>query len=106
MRAPTCAPWNRARNAPYAPDRARFVPTLYSGRQKMFSRREALTATLKLAGAVAGQALVGGARAEAGRDRNARVPYGSCVRPEALETEVDYRAAFLTHCQQITPEGG
>ena len=23
-----------------------------------------------------------------------------------LATEVDYRAAFLTHCQQVTPEGG
>jgi endo-1,4-beta-xylanase len=72
----------------------------------MLSRRQALTATLRLAGAAAGQALVGSVRAETARDGNARVPYGSCVRPEALETEVDYRAAFLTHCQQITPEGG
>jgi endo-1,4-beta-xylanase len=72
----------------------------------MLSRRQALTATLKVAGAVAGGALIGRAQAEVARDKNARVPYGACVRPEALATEVDYRAAFLTYCQQITPEGG
>jgi endo-1,4-beta-xylanase len=72
----------------------------------MLSRREALTATLKVAGAVAGGALIGRAQAEVARDRNARVPYGACVRPEALATEVDYRAQFLAFCQQITPEGG
>ena len=37
---------------------------------------------------------------------SARIPYGACVRRDQLDTEVDYRATLLTHCQQVTPEGG
>jgi endo-1,4-beta-xylanase len=37
---------------------------------------------------------------------NRRVPYGSCLRRQALEQDSAYRSAFRTYCQQLTPEGG
>jgi endo-1,4-beta-xylanase len=82
------------------------------GSNTMLSRRQALSTTAKFIGAVAGGAL-GQSRAEpawagaaAAARASSRVPYGTCVRLGPLETEVDYRAAVLSHCQQVTSEGG
>ncbi len=78
----------------------------------MLSRRQALSASAKFVGALAGGALVQGRAEPALADvtavprTHARVPYGACVRVEPLEAEVDYRVAVLTHCQQVTSEGG
>jgi endo-1,4-beta-xylanase len=70
----------------------------------MLSRRQALTASAKLA-AVAGFAGLRADVAHAARD-DVRVPYGACVRRDPLDTDVDYRASFLSYCQTVTPEGG
>jgi endo-1,4-beta-xylanase len=78
----------------------------------MLSRRQALSTTASFVSALTGGALVHW-RAEpvlagtaAAVKTNARIPYGACVRRDQLDTEVDYRATLLTHCQQVTPEGG
>jgi endo-1,4-beta-xylanase len=74
----------------------------------MLSRRQAVSASATwvgglVLGTLAGApAMTAGAAARTGE----RVPYGACVRIEPLDTEVDYRAAVLAHCQQITSEGG
>jgi endo-1,4-beta-xylanase len=78
----------------------------------MLSRRQALSTTASFVSALTGGALVhwraeralAGTVASAGT--NARVPYGACVRRDQIDTEVDYRATLLTHCQQVTPESG
>jgi endo-1,4-beta-xylanase len=74
----------------------------------MVSRRQALSATAKFVGALAGGALLElpAGHADAATGAGSRVAYGACVRRDLLDTEVDYRATLLTYCQQVTPEGG
>jgi endo-1,4-beta-xylanase len=70
----------------------------------MLSRRQALSAAVKF-GALAGAVTLRG-DAVAAAEVRAGVPYGACIRPDPMDQEVDYRATFLAHCQQLTPEGG
>jgi endo-1,4-beta-xylanase len=74
----------------------------------MLSRRQALSATAKFVGALAAGAFPGlpAGYADAAIRDGSRVAYGACVRRDLLDSEVDYRATLLTHCQQVTPEGG
>jgi endo-1,4-beta-xylanase len=78
----------------------------------MLSRRQALSTAASFVSALTGGALVHWraqpvlAGTAAPVRTNARVPYGACVRRDQIDTEVDYRATLLTHCQQVTPEGG
>jgi endo-1,4-beta-xylanase len=70
----------------------------------MLSRRRALTMSATAIGAMASGALAWNP-VESSERRAARVPYGACVRIDALQTEIDYRLAVRDYCQQITPEG-
>lgn len=82
----------------------------------MLSRRQALSGTGAMAGALAagllGPRATGAATIPAtlaswlGGPTGARIPYGSCVRPDPMDTEIDYRRLLQTYCQQLTPEGG
>jgi len=82
----------------------------------MLSRRQALSGSAAVTGALAASLL--GPRASGastipatlaswlGGPAGARIPYGSCVRPDPMDTEIDYRRTLKTYCQQLTPEGG
>jgi endo-1,4-beta-xylanase len=76
----------------------------------MLSRRHALTLAANAVGAltcgVLGQGPAGSAPSSKVSSRPGRVPYGACVRLDQLVKEADYRAAFVTYCQQLTSEGG
>lgn len=78
----------------------------------MLSRRQAISGSASLIGALAGGAL-GVNRVEAHAANTAstlrpsrRVPYGACVNLDPLLKESEYRAALETYCQQLTPEYG
>jgi endo-1,4-beta-xylanase len=78
----------------------------------MISRRQAISGSASLIGALAAGALwrggVGVAPAEAAEatGSNHRIPYGACINLEPLQQEPAYRAALETYCQQVTPEYG
>jgi endo-1,4-beta-xylanase len=79
--------------------------------ETMLSRRRALTmAATTAAGALAAgvlEPILGPRAAQAAvATRPGRIPYGACVRLDPLQTEADYRTAFQTYCQELTPEGG
>jgi endo-1,4-beta-xylanase len=81
----------------------------------MLTRRQAISGTAKLVGALTtgalGKNLADAAPASSPSAAQqkvsavGRVPYGACVRLDALEKEADYRAALKSNCQQVTPEG-
>jgi endo-1,4-beta-xylanase len=70
----------------------------------MLSRRQALTMSAATLAGLAGGTLARSSPAAAALASPSRIPYGSCVRPDALR-EPDYRAALQSYCQQVTPEG-
>jgi endo-1,4-beta-xylanase len=78
-------------------------------RVSLLSRRQALAGALNIAGGLVAGALVpraADATSLAALLGGGRIPYGACVRPIPLDTEIDYRATLKTYCQQLTPEGG
>src|ERR1700704_3704006 len=75
------------------------------GPTTMLSRRQALSTAGKFVSALAVVECCA-ERAAAAPRTGSRVAYGACVRRDQLDTELDYRATLLTHCQQVTPEGG
>lgn len=78
----------------------------------MLSRRQAISGSASLIGALAGGAFTfnraGAAPANTASPLrlNRRVPYGACVNLDPLLKEPEYRAALETYCQQLTPEYG
>jgi endo-1,4-beta-xylanase len=72
----------------------------------MLSRRRALALTATAIGALAAGALGPTTAGAAVANRARRIPYGACVRREALAQEFEYRDALRTYCNQLTPEGG
>src|SRR3984957_1632112 len=74
----------------------------------MLSRRQALTAAANVVAGLAGGALAPRPAAASLKRAFApkRIPYGACVSFEALQSEIDYRDALQTYCQQLTPEAG
>jgi endo-1,4-beta-xylanase len=80
-------------------------------RGTMLSRRQAISGSASLIGALAAGAFATDRAAAtppntAAATRPNRVPYGACVNLEPLESEPEYRAALETYCQQVTPEYG
>ncbi|MGA8493951.1 MAG: endo-1,4-beta-xylanase [Xanthobacteraceae bacterium] len=74
----------------------------------MLSRRQALTAAASVVAGLAGGALAQRPAAASLVSAFApkRIPYGACVSFEPLQSEIDYRDALQTYCQQLTPEAG
>ena len=73
----------------------------------MLSRRQALTVSAAgLVGGALGRDSLAAAGIMDGGWSPGRIPYGACVRIDPLQKEPDYRTAFKTYCQQLTPEGG
>jgi endo-1,4-beta-xylanase len=79
--------------------------------ETMISRRNALLGGARLIGALAGGIVPGlgagaasAATSAAGTTR--RIPYGACVNFTPFLNEAEYRIAFETYCQQVTPEYG
>jgi endo-1,4-beta-xylanase len=74
----------------------------------MLSRRQAISRSAGLIGALAtGAFTLSGASADPmNRIVRRRIPYGSCVGKEQLQSDADYKYALKTYCEQLTPEGG
>jgi endo-1,4-beta-xylanase len=83
----------------------------------MVSRRQTLSTAFSLVGALAtaplAQRLAAAETAHTAAlatrrsgPADGRVPYGTCVRPDPMDNEPDYRLTLESHCQQLTPEGG
>jgi endo-1,4-beta-xylanase len=68
----------------------------------MLSRRQTLKAGASCLAALTGLAAC---RALAARGGDT-VPFGAAVRPDLLNTDLDYTAALRRHCSIIVPEGG
>ena len=67
----------------------------------MLSRRQMLAIAGTSAGAVFAPRLVRAALSLP----SARIPYGACVRVDALPSDPGYRTALQAYCRQVTPEG-
>jgi endo-1,4-beta-xylanase len=75
----------------------------------MLSRRQSILGSAGLLAALTGGALPARAAAAATATpshASQRIPYGACVNLTPFLNESEYRIAFETYCQQLTPEYG